>query len=115
MKWLITIMTVIVLLFAVTAFADDQDRPAFMNAPDTGNMLYEQSLITPAPIEATIIPGEKRVDVGVAMYEENLASQKELAAAGSRGFAAGGTGAVKAVDENTSIWESFFGPGSDLP
>ena len=44
----------------------------------------------PTPIKATIIPEEKPVDVGFALYEENLAHEKEVAA-------------------------SFFGPGSCLP
>ncbi|NTW65239.1 MAG: hypothetical protein HGB21_02830 [Nitrospirae bacterium] len=109
MKWFITIMTIIVLSFAVTAFADD---PAEMNTRDTGTMLYQESLLLPTPIQATIIPEEKLVDVGVAMYEEYLAHEKEVAAFG---VAAGGKGAVKVVDQNTRIWESYFGLGSDLP
>ena len=113
MKSLITIMTIIVLMFAVTAFADD---PADMNTRDTGTLIYEASLMrTPVHYEANIITEEKPVDVGVAMYENYLAHERELAALGGRGVAAGGKGAVKEVDENTRIWESTFGPGSDLP
>jgi hypothetical protein len=106
MKSLITIMTIIVLTFAVTAFADD---PADMDTRDTGTMLYQESL-TRAPVhfEAKIINEEKQVDVGVAMYEQYLAEEKALAESGGRGVAAGGTGAVKEVDENTRIWESIF-------
>ena len=66
----------------------------------------------PTPIKATIISEEKPVDVSVAMYEENLAHEKEVAAFG---LAAEGKGAVTEVDEHTRIWESFFGPGSCLP
>ena len=44
----------------------------------------------PTPIKAMIISEEKPVDGGVAMYEENLAHEKEVAT-------------------------SFLGPGSCLP
>jgi hypothetical protein len=96
----------------VTAFADD---PAEMNTRDTGTMLYQESQLTPTPSQATIIPEEKPVEVGVATYEKYLAHEKELAEFSGRGVAAGGKGAVKEVDENTRIWEFLFGPGPDLP
>jgi len=114
MKSLITIMTVIMLSFAVTAFADD---PADMNTRDTGTLIYEASLMKmPIEREAKLSVEAKPADVGVALYEEFLAHERELAESGAWGVAAGGTGAVREVDETARIWESTFGPGgSDLP
>ena len=110
MKSIITIMTVVVLSFAVTAFADD---PAVLGGVDTGTAIYEASL-NRMPIEASAFVAEKPLaDVGVEMYNSFLAHEKDLAE--GRGIAAGGKGAVKVVDETTRIWDTLLAPtGTDM-
>jgi hypothetical protein len=65
----------------------DHSITLYLRGPHPGEtMIYQESLLIPMPIQATIIPEEKPVDVGVAMYEEYLAHEKELAAFGAAGM-----------------------------
>jgi hypothetical protein len=103
MKTFITIMTVVVLSFAVTAFADDL---AVLGGPDTGTVIYEASLIKMPIGQGELFVAEKPLaDVGVEMYNSHLADQKGFS--GARGFAAGGKGAV---DETTRTWDELLAP-----
>lgn len=105
MKSIITIMAVVVLSFAVTAFADE---PVFMAPPDTGTLIYEASLIkTPIGHGEQFVAEKPLADVGVEMYNSLLADRAE---SGARGVAAGGKGAVKVVDETTRIWDELLAP-----
>ena len=102
MKTIITIMTVVVLSFAVTAFADG---PVFMAPPDSGT-LFTQNL--PEPMEgAKIVADRPLADAGVELY---ISHTTELAASEATGVAAGGRGGVRVVDENTRIWDELLAP-----
>jgi hypothetical protein len=99
MKTLITIMTVVVLSLAVTAFADE---PVFMAPPDTGT-LFSQNLPGPMP-GVTIAADRPLADVGVELYISHKAG---FAVPGATGVAAGGKAGI---DEKTRIWDDLLAP-----
>lgn len=104
MRSIVTIVAVLMLSFAVTAFADDF---AVLTGPDTGAIIYEASLSKmPVGHEAQFTLDKPVSDVGIMLYESFLAERAEA----GKGVAAGGRGGAPVVDENTRIWDALVAP-----
>jgi hypothetical protein len=110
MKKALVVLTAVTLSLVFTwAFAGEL---VTMANKDLGVLFYEDApgpMIKEARVAGTAPIDEIGKDVGVVLYESHLAMERDLAA--SKGVAAGGLGAEKAVDERTLIWDRLLKPG----
>ena len=130
MKKIITIVAVMIFVFAIGSVLADQ-MPSMTESKEVGILLnseapghakrfygdlfYAPQDVIPPTAKKDFggpVASEKIVDVGTALY--NSAFETKFAEAGVRGSAAGG---VAKEDENTRIWDNLLSApgGSDLP
>ena len=123
MKKIITIVAVMMFVFAIGAVLADEMPTMTWESKDTGTMMYNEAQTQPKRFEGDLLyepqdvlsptakkdfghqpVSDKVVDVGTQLY--NSAFETEIAREVT-GAAAGG---VAKEDENTRIWDNLLSP-----